>query len=159
MKRPRLVRGLRIAVSAVCGVLCVLLVVLWVRSYQVVDAVSGTRGPKSYYGGAYKGEVGLSSIIPVNQTQIAWDWFTEPIDSRQSLFSEGVGYRIKRIPGIQVAHFGNGWHLVVSLWLPIMVSLSLAGVIWVPGRFSLRTMLIAITLIAAVLGWIGYALQ
>jgi hypothetical protein len=34
MDRPRLIRGLRIAVTAVCGVLCVLLIGLWVRSYH-----------------------------------------------------------------------------------------------------------------------------
>src|SRR5262245_40774927 len=33
MDRPRLIRGLRIAWSVWWGILCVLLVVLWVRSY------------------------------------------------------------------------------------------------------------------------------
>ena len=35
MNRPRLIRGLRIAWSVWWGILCVLLVVLWVRSYLV----------------------------------------------------------------------------------------------------------------------------
>jgi hypothetical protein len=34
MDRPRLIRGLRIAVSAVCGVLWLLLIVLWTRRYR-----------------------------------------------------------------------------------------------------------------------------
>ena len=41
MDRPCLIRGLRIAVSGVFGVLCLLLVVLWVRSYHGEDRASG----------------------------------------------------------------------------------------------------------------------
>jgi hypothetical protein len=41
MDRPRLIRSLRIAVSAVCGILCLLLIVLWVRSYWWLDIISG----------------------------------------------------------------------------------------------------------------------
>ena len=38
--RPRLIRGLRIAWSVWWGILCVLLIVLWVRSYWRFDRVS-----------------------------------------------------------------------------------------------------------------------
>src|SRR5262245_48948599 len=44
MDRPRLIRGLRIAWSVWWGILCVLLVVLWVRSYWSLYAV-GVRIP------------------------------------------------------------------------------------------------------------------
>jgi hypothetical protein len=37
MVRPRLIRGLRIAWSVVCGILCVLLIALWVRSTDRFD--------------------------------------------------------------------------------------------------------------------------
>jgi hypothetical protein len=37
MDRPRLIRGLRIAWRVAWGILCVLLVVLWVRSYWWED--------------------------------------------------------------------------------------------------------------------------
>ena len=49
MDRPRLIRGLRIAVSAVCGILCVLLIVLWVRSYWWQDDVVGCVSDKLYF--------------------------------------------------------------------------------------------------------------
>ena len=39
MDRPRLIRGLRIALSAVFGILCLLLIVLWVRSYWVAQMI------------------------------------------------------------------------------------------------------------------------
>src|SRR5262245_15555907 len=41
MDRPRLIRGLRIAWSVACGILCVLLVVLWVSSYRAEVRLSG----------------------------------------------------------------------------------------------------------------------
>src|SRR5262245_28922021 len=40
MDRPRLIRGLRIAWSVWWGILCVLLVAMWVRSYQRIDDVA-----------------------------------------------------------------------------------------------------------------------
>src|SRR5262245_56059937 len=40
MTRPRLIRGLRIAWSVWWGILCVLLVVLWVRSYWFKDELT-----------------------------------------------------------------------------------------------------------------------
>jgi hypothetical protein len=42
----------------------------------------------------------------------------------------------------------------VSLWLPIALSCSLASLSWFHWRFSLRTLLIAMTLTAVVLGLI-----
>src|SRR5262245_4711789 len=48
MNRPRLVRGLRILWSVWSGILCVLLVVLWVRSSWTVEVIlfdiGGSRG-------------------------------------------------------------------------------------------------------------------
>src|SRR5262245_57793790 len=41
MDRPRLIRGLRIAWSVVWGILCVLLIVLWMRSYWWVTNIQG----------------------------------------------------------------------------------------------------------------------
>ena len=43
MNRPRLIRGLRIAWSVWWGILCVLLIVLWVRSYWWVDQCHGDQ--------------------------------------------------------------------------------------------------------------------
>src|SRR5262245_61885524 len=40
MERTKLVRGLRIAWSVWWGILCVLLIVLWVRSYRERDFIS-----------------------------------------------------------------------------------------------------------------------
>jgi hypothetical protein len=46
MERARVVRGLLITMSAVCGIRCVLLVALWVRSYWKLDTL-GIRIPNN----------------------------------------------------------------------------------------------------------------
>ena len=48
----------------------------------------------------------------------------------------------------------DGATLVVDMpgYIPVLVSVALAGLLWTPGRFSLRTLLIATTLIALTLG-------
>jgi hypothetical protein len=40
MTRPRILRRLRIAVSAVLGILCLLLIALWMRSYSRADELT-----------------------------------------------------------------------------------------------------------------------
>ncbi len=46
----------------------------------------------------------------------------------------------------------TGNKVVVPYWIPILLSGSVAALPWVKWQFSLRTMLIATTLIAVVLG-------
>src|SRR6266850_7721836 len=52
-------RKLRIAFSATCLIACVLLIVLWVRSYWCVDVVSGYHSKLLVFGlGSERGNVG-----------------------------------------------------------------------------------------------------
>ncbi len=61
MNRTQLARTLRITWTAFWGIACVLLVVLWVRSYWRTDIVR-LRTQKSLYGYlASYGEIGLES--------------------------------------------------------------------------------------------------
>ena len=41
MDRPRLIRGLRIAVSAVCGLACLSVALMWYRSIRYQDVIDG----------------------------------------------------------------------------------------------------------------------
>jgi hypothetical protein len=68
MHRPRLIRGLRIAWSVVWGLLCVLLIVLWVRSYWRMDIVAIPSPSErfmavSYYGRIYWSTVALDKAV------------------------------------------------------------------------------------------------
>src|SRR4051794_31206678 len=50
-------RKVRIAWSVVWGVVAVLLIVLWVRSYWWVDSLQFQAGPRTYYCQSYVGRV------------------------------------------------------------------------------------------------------
>ena len=45
MDRPRILRLLRIAFSAVCGIVCLLLIVLWVRGFSCWDSLRVRLSP------------------------------------------------------------------------------------------------------------------
>ncbi len=49
--------------------------------------------------------------------------------------------------------------LAMSVWVAVLLSIAFALVPWLPWRFSLRTLLIGMTLAAIGLGWIVYAIR
>jgi hypothetical protein len=62
-------RKLRIAISAVCGVLCLLLIVLWVRSYTYGDIFAWRFSDwRQLFAQSYKGELTVS----VRDTNVKW---------------------------------------------------------------------------------------
>ena len=200
MNRPRLIRGLRIAVSAVCGILCVLLVVLWVRSYSstkffvapflqrgsvLIESAHGrlTFGyvkveeilardflyssmkeqlMMAQYQQAHQGANRSSSTNQVDrkvaalEQQIArysedvekvflkfWQNFLPPIGSR-------FAFSITKSAGISFA--------IVPYWLLLGAAIAVfAALPLLRWSFSLRTLLIATTVIAVVLGLVVYA--
>jgi hypothetical protein len=112
---------LRIAWSVVCGIACVLLVVLCIRSYMVIDA--GELGFSNTWCGAAKSDSGEVLITIVHLTG---------------------------------ATVPDHWFLAIPHWLLIIFFAIAAAFVWLrwSKRFSLRTLLIAMTLIAVVLGLI-----
>jgi hypothetical protein len=54
-----LLRNLRIAFSAICGIACVLLIVLWVRSYWVWDLINTT----GYSVSSFRGHLSLDKQV------------------------------------------------------------------------------------------------
>jgi hypothetical protein len=126
-------RKLRIAWSVVWGIAAVLLVVLWVRSYVVYDRVV-----VHYPGGL--------------------EWF---------IAYSNKGVYIVSTYGLLAPHANvqwwsferNRWGTAVclpySLTILVMCVVSIAP--WIHDRFSLRTLLIATTVIAVGLGAIVYA--
>ena len=145
MVRPRLIRGLRIAVSAVCGILCVVLVVLWVRSHSHADDVVITL-TKTYQlelqsvPGRCIGFIAYAPSRPISS--FARYMSTTPEGAEHAALKHGV--------------LGGDWTMNtvwVAHWL-LAAIFSLIGIApWARrARFSLRTLLIATTLIAVVLG-------
>jgi hypothetical protein len=111
------IRKLRIACSVVWGLAAVLLIVLWVRSYWIVNEIH-IPGCESFFGLLGQGRAG-----------IYWS-HNQGIDQ---VWSSSV---------------------LVPFWLMVTVTALFAGVPWTvrTSRFSVRTLLIATTLIAVGLG-------
>ena len=65
----RFLRYLRIAFSVTCGIACVLLIVLWVRSYWTIDGVSYYGVEDAFVIESWKGIVSLerSMDVPVDE--------------------------------------------------------------------------------------------
>jgi hypothetical protein len=123
-------RKLRIAWSVAWGVVAVLLCMLWVRSYTVADslALDGRNRVTVVAGRIY-----LNEQFQVSENAIMP--YPRP---------NGVG-----IP--QGVGGGSG------IWPILVIASTLATFPWIRWRFSLRTLLIATTLVAVALGLIVWA--
>jgi hypothetical protein len=137
-------RYLRIAFSATCLIVCVLLIVLWLRSYWRDDSVSYCNA--SVWIGV-DSKRGLGGLL--------WTKMDQPPPA------DLAGWRVRSLP-LRVDNpyvkFPR-WHWDKQsgiIWIPIgllvLASTALAAVPWLRWRFSLRTLLIAMTLVAVVLG-------
>jgi hypothetical protein len=137
-------RKLRIAISTVCGIVCLLLIVLWVRSYWVTDAAWGDLTSK--YAVACGSSYGHVIGVLADQSVGPWKVNSVQLDKRPTSAKEAFG-------GSGVVEFDLP-HFVVAL-----VCGAIGAVPWMPWRFSLRTLLITTTVVAALLGAVVWALK
>jgi hypothetical protein len=146
-------RKLRIAWSAGCGIACVLLIALWVRSYWYWDDVRCQQSIVPYGVRIMSMRGGAYLMLREYDSSAA-----SHVGPRLT-----IGMFIMDRHGDQVS---NRWlylfdfdETYVPYWmvtLPIG-ALAAAPWIWRSKRFSLRTLLIATTLVAVVLGTIVYS--
>jgi hypothetical protein len=145
-------RKLRIAYATVCGVFCLLLIALWVRSYGREGMLF--RGKECLLQSS-NGTLRVRYYRP----EFYYDTQTSAIKSRN-------GFLVERMP---LWLSSRGLHLYRSnglflLELPYMFLLPIAALVTVVPQmrrlrfhFSLRTLLIATTLVTIFLGLIVYA--
>ena len=96
-------RKLRIAWSVGCGVVALLLIVLWVRSNQISDRLHGRLwGSEAFLLSAKEGHI-TTVVFSWNISQVSWEWETmsQPVDDK---FSFPVGTMDHYI-----WHLGFGW--------------------------------------------------
>ncbi len=132
-------RKLRIAWSVAWGVVAVLLVVLWVRSYWFGDFTVIKYSASHQFR--------LVSIDGVIGSAIENPTAYNPrfIVGSEAISPNGFDWTIYHV-------WGNHTRLCVPHWVLAIVPGSIAAVPWLPLRFSLRTLLIAMTLVAVGLG-------
>jgi hypothetical protein len=136
-------RYLRIGVSGLFGVVCVLLVVLWVRSYWRVDKLRRPNGNNSCEVSVFNGQILARWHLIMASKELHWI-LSAPIENAPSVWGRPVlGFRFRSSS------------FTVPIWFLAALSGVLSAIPW--AHFSLRTLLIATTLVAILLGLIVYA--
>jgi hypothetical protein len=139
-------RKLRIAWTMFCGIACVLLIALWARSFWASDNVKWVYStPRGIGATVFNGHILVSNYIYVGANRVEWRLNRSP-DDAPVMWILGLKYGPDSV--------------VLPLWLLAVISAALSFVPWFSfKRFSLRTLLIATTLVAAMLGVIVWAVR
>jgi hypothetical protein len=146
-------RKLRIAWSVGCGILCLLLIVLWVRSLRAEDRLSG-HFDTSFGFRIYSSRgciVCYAPNMPFQPSNVPW---------HLAIGSEyWLGESDPRIASVPKLHYHREemW-ATLPHWFLLGTCVTFATVPWLPYRYSLRTLLIATTLVAVLL-WLIVWLQ
>jgi hypothetical protein len=140
---------MRIAFSAVCGISCLLLIVLWVRSYWWRQTFNRLTPNESYQEIASdSGRLSLRSQYQpfADVGPIDWEYEAYP-----PTFLEA--------PGLWFVWNEKELSVVIPHWFAMLFTLVLGVLPWLRWRFSLRTLIIATTLIAVVLGLVVWTIH
>jgi hypothetical protein len=147
-------RKLRIAFSVTCGIACVLLVVLWVRSYRFQDRCYGNIPGTTFI--AAGSQLGYLYAIFNDEPRRDWVSRTTPLPNEawRKVYRENEPTKAPNRFLLGIYFSPPYATLCVPYWLLVLLSTLLAAAPWLrwSNRFSLRTLLIAMTLVAVVLG-------
>jgi hypothetical protein len=146
----RWLKYLRMGFSGACGVLCLLLSVLWVISLGRYSGIEGHVGKQSFSLISSLGQLDIYSFttkaVPF---PLPWRITDSTVSIDEVKMPEHLGFEIYPSKA--------GLSVFISYWLLVLLAAVGAVGPWVPWHFSLRTLLIATTLIAILLGLIAYA--
>jgi hypothetical protein len=147
-------RKLRIAFSALCGLAAVSLVVLWAGSDSRIYRITWHYNrAEALQVGSCAGLVELRTFkdspipVPPSANHTGREFMCEWFESMRLINGKMRWWFESPSP---VSHFD----FEIPHWFLIMIFCGLATMPWLRFRFTLRTLLIATTLIAAVLGLI-----
>jgi hypothetical protein len=158
-------RKLRIAWSVGCGILCLLLIALWVRSYSWAEAFSLPITGKHLLGvGSAQGGMSLikSEFVPgyyKSSWQFDRDSTTDPSIAKVYRPSNRPGFFGVLDLGVIVS--SPFFVICFPYWFLVGVTMAMAAIPWRKRmwQFSLRTLLIGITVAAVGLGLAVWALR
>ena len=143
---------LRIAFSATCLIACVLLIALWVRSYWWTDFLYGPVSEVRFFeSNSYCGRLALSlTSDPVHlQHWKVYSHQSGPLDGMFAPWKWELGK----------SKFSDSWVAAFPHWFSVALFGVLSAAPWLrlTRRLSLRTLLIATTPVAVMLGLAAYA--
>jgi hypothetical protein len=145
---------LRIAMTALSLTACVVLIVMWIRSYRIYDDLSGNIRNGGVLGfGSMRGRVSIEYFPDLNLAR-GWRWWHDEPDKDQIRAHNKVDH----VTGFNLYTHPEGGLVLVPHWFPVSLTAILGVLTWSKGsrRFSLRTLLIATTLVAFGIGAIVY---
>ena len=154
-------RHWRIQVSLICFALLLAVIVLWVQSYKWVDSYWHRREAVIEFAFiSYKGAICFAVFSPIGLSS-ADGFRSERIDL--NVMDKGMGgdRPAKSFLGFSEYKHPRSWGLGVPYWFISIFFALLCGLPWYWRRFnfSLRTFLIAFTVLAVVLGFIGWLIR
>jgi hypothetical protein len=144
-------RKLRIAWAVGWGIACVLLIVLWVRSFWTRDRLAGQlTHARAFHVDSFVGRVAISwRVRPQDLPPVPTEFSTH--DDPEGFWNPNeniLGFHIEGDPGTTVVS--------MPFWFLVFLTSSLCYISWLLWQFSRRTLLIGMTLVAVVLGLIVY---
>jgi hypothetical protein len=150
-------RKLRIAWSVGWGLLAVLLIVLWVRGYWYWDHLYNPISSKSLVIiESASSRIILKLAIPAPGSPWRWHLSRELRGNYWEGSSAGWHEQNRDKGFIGFAYYASPWETIyrVPHWFLVLLPATLGVAPWLrwSKRFSLRTLLIATTLVAVVLG-------
>jgi hypothetical protein len=149
-------RKLRIAWSVLCGILCALVAIIWVRSYRWFDefAILNSRSLMSAQS-TYEGVLYLS--WGVADPELSAQYYSRLFNTRpRDMLMENNPSKAGKFD----SYFSPSvWYVALPCWFLFITLGTLAGLLWFRWRYSLRTLLIVTTLVAVGLGWTVYTFR
>ena len=148
----RFLRYLRIAFSATCLAACVLLIVFWVRSYWWEDVLYFEPNTPTVY--AVRSSNGQLFLLRSYDGRRA--------DGRVLVMRELPSSHLKPLVWhSEITKARTRDAMLLPFWMPVLLAATFAALPWIhwAKRFSLRTLLIATTLVAVVLGLIVWSIR
>jgi hypothetical protein len=152
MTCPRMLWLLRIALSVVFGILCLMLIALWVRSYSVLDSWQDYKFGKTWHIQSYRGRTILFTLPRLRER----GYSRVTLHTRLTADKQPISGSDTR-----VANWGVANRIcIVPCWTVAFCIAAFTFAPWINWfkRFSLRTLLLTMTLVAVVLG-LGVAMR
>jgi hypothetical protein len=152
---------LRIAWSVIWGLACVLLVVLWLRSYWWRDMVFA-RNPDvgSTYAASLQGKLRVSLFREHRNSPTdfaTWGANTAAAERMSDLLERSPMPQRVRALGFELVNYWNPFAFAIPFWFLVPVFACGAMLPWLRWQFNLRALLTATTVVAVVLGVMVYA--
>jgi hypothetical protein len=132
-------RKLRIVWSVVCGIACVLLVELWVRSYWLRDTVNCPM-PGGLVASSICGRISVAHFLDRledSRWERNWDW--------KSFQVKSIAPELLAAPSWHYDSSRFGTYVSFPIWFAVILVGAFAVLPWIhwSRRFTLRTLLIA----------------